>query len=198
MAVSRWPGAAARLAGRRVVLEPLRDEHAAELYLAAQDRRIWEWLDADASASPEAFGAWFGQAADAARSGEEAPFAVRAGTAVVGTTRYLALAPEHRRLEIGWTWYAPSVWGTGVNVEAKLLLLRHAFETLGARRVEFKTDARNERSRAAIAALGAQLEGVFRKHMVLRDGGARDSAYFSIVDDDWPAVRQRLQSRLGY
>src|SRR3954447_9731959 len=136
---------------------------------------------------------------DAARHGEEGPFAVRAGVAgpVVGTTRYMSLAPEHRRLEIGWTWYAPAVWGTGVNVECKLLLLGHAFERLGCRRVELKTDARNERSRAAIAALGAQFEGVFRKHMALRGGGARDSAYYAIVDDEWPAVRARLEGRLA-
>jgi RimJ/RimL family protein N-acetyltransferase len=194
----RWPGASVVLAGRRVVLEPLRDEHAGELWAAAQDPRIWQWLPFDASASPAAFGRWFGQAADAARLGEEAPFAVRADGAVVGSTRYLSLEREHLRLEVGYTWYAPAVWGTGVNVEAKLLLLRHAFETLGARRVEFKTDARNERSRGALAALGAQFEGVFRKHMVMRAGEARDSAYYAIVDDEWPAVRARLEERLGY
>jgi RimJ/RimL family protein N-acetyltransferase len=109
----------------------------------------------------------------------------------------MALEHDHLRLEIGYTWYSPAVWGTGVNAEAKLLLLRHAFETLGARRVEFKTDARNERSRGALIALGAQFEGVFRKHMVLSDGGARDSAYYAIVDDEWPAVRARLEERLA-
>ena len=193
----RWPGASARLAGRRVVLEPLRDAHAGELWAAAQDPRIWQWLPWNAAASPAAFGAWFGQAADAARLGEEAPFAVLADGRVVGSTRYLSFAREHLRLEIGATWYAPEAWGTGVNAEAKLLLLRHAFETLGARRAEFKTDARNERSRGALLALGAQFEGVFRKHMVLPDGGARDSAYFAIVDDEWPAGRARLEERLS-
>ena len=193
----RWPGASIRLAGRRVVLEPLREEHAGELWLAAQDPRIWQWLPEDASASPAAFGRWFGRASDALRLGEEAPFAVRADGAVVGSTRYMSLEREHLRLEIGYTWYAPAVWGTGVNAEAKLLLLRHAFETLGARRVEFKTDARNERSRGALIALGAQFEGVFRKHMVLPGGAARDSAFYSVVDDDWPAVRARLEERLS-
>src|SRR2546421_9586273 len=140
--VTRWPAAAARLAGGRVVLEPLADEHAGELYLAARDPRIWEWLDPDASASPNAFAAWFGEAMEAARRGEEVPFAVRDARAgaLVGSTRYLALAPEHRRLEVGWTWYAPAVWGTAVNAECKLLLLTHAFERLGCVRVEFKTD----------------------------------------------------------
>jgi len=196
--VIRWPGASIRLAGRRVVLEPLREEHAGELWLAAQDPRIWQWLPEDASASPSAFGKWFGRASDALRLGEEAPFAVRAEGAVVGSTRFMSLERAHLRLEVGYTWYAPSVWGTGVNAEAKLLLLRHAFETLGARRVEFKTDARNERSCGALVALGAQFEGVFRKHMVLRGGEARDSAYYAIVDDEWPAVRARLEERLGY
>jgi RimJ/RimL family protein N-acetyltransferase len=194
----RWPAASARLAGRRVVLEPLAEEHAGELYVAAQDPRIWEWLDPDASASPQAFAAWFADAIAAARRGEDVPFAVRdrrAGGTVVGSTRYLALAPEHRRLEVGWTWYAPGAWGSGVNVEAKLLLFTHAFERLGAQRVELKTDARNERSRAAMLALGATFEGVFRKHMDRRYG-VRDTAWYSVVDDEWPEVKARLESRL--
>jgi len=192
--VTRWPGAAARLAGRRVILEPLADEHAGELYLAARDPRIWEWLDPDASASPHAFAAWFGDAMEAARRGDEVPFAVRdlRGGALVGSTRYLALVPEHRRLEIGWTWYAPAVWGTAVNPECKLLLLGHAFERLACVRVELKTDARNERSRAAMLAFGATFEGVFRKHMQRRYG-VRDTAWYSVVDDEWPAVRVRLE-----
>jgi RimJ/RimL family protein N-acetyltransferase len=99
-------------------------------------------------------------------------------------------------LEIGWTWLTPSAWGTGANVEAKLLQLEHAFDRLGARRVEFKTDANNERSRAALAALPAQFEGIFRKHMLVRDGENRDSAWFSIVDDEWPEVRANLERRL--
>jgi RimJ/RimL family protein N-acetyltransferase len=194
----RWPAASARLSGRRVVLEPLAEEHAGELYVAAQDPRIWEWLDPDASASPHAFGAWFADAIAAARRGEEVPFAVRdrrAGGTVVGSTRYLALTPEHRRLEVGWTWYAPASWGTGVNVEAKLLLFSHAFEGLGAQRVELKTDARNERSRGAMLALGATFEGVFRKHMDRRYG-VRDTAWYSVVDDEWPGVKARLEERL--
>ena len=115
----------------------------------------------------------------------------------VGSTRYLALRPEHRGLEIGWTWLAPSRWGTGANVEAKLLMLEHAFEALGCMRVEFKTDRRNERSRNAIAALPARFEGTFRKHMILPNADIRDSAYYSIVDDEWPAVRANLERRLS-
>jgi RimJ/RimL family protein N-acetyltransferase len=181
------------------VLEPLHPDHAEGLYLAAQDPRIWEWMPVDPSVSPPAFGEWFGQAADALRRGEEVPFAVRetATGELVGCTRYLALAPEHRRLEVGWTWYAPRVWRTGINVECKLLLFGHAFEHLSCRRVELKTDARNERSRGAMLALGAQFEGIHRKHMVLRGGGVRDSAWYSVIDDEWPVVRDRLRARLG-
>ena len=115
---------------------------------------------------------------------------------VVGSTRYLALRPEHRSLEIGWTWLMPEVWGTGLNVEAKLLMLEHAFESFGCLRVELKTDARNERSRGAMAALPAQFEGVHRKHMLVRGGERRDSAWYSIVDDEWPEVRANLLRRL--
>ena len=194
--MSRWPGAAARLAGRRAVLEPLADEHAGELYLAARDPRIWELMEIDASASPRAFATWFGHAMGASRAGEEVPFAVRDrwSGSVVGSTSYLALAPEHRRLEVGSTWYAPDVWGTGLNAECKLLLLGHAFERLGCVRVELKTDARNERSRAAMLAFGATFEGVFRKHMQRRYG-VRDTAWYSVIDDEWPAVRARLEER---
>ena len=120
----------------------------------------------------------------------------RGGGKAIGSTRYLTLRPEHRGLEIGWTWNASSAWGTGANAEAKLLLLRHAFETLGCMRVEFKTDALNERSRAALEALPARFEGIFRKHMLVRDGALRDSAYYAITDDEWPAVRANLERRL--
>ena len=116
---------------------------------------------------------------------------------VVGSTRYLALRPEHRSLEIGWTWLTPEVWGSGVNIEAKLLMFEHAFERLGCLRVELKTDARNERSRGAMAALPAQFEGVHRKSMLVRGGQRRDSAWYSVIDDEWPEVRANLLRRLG-
>ena len=116
---------------------------------------------------------------------------------VVGSTRYLALRPEHRSLEIGWTWLTPEAWGTGINVEAKLLMFEHAFEQLGCLRVELKTDAWNERSRGAMAALPAQFEGVHRKSMLVRGGQRRDSAWYSVIDDEWPEVRANLLRRLG-
>jgi RimJ/RimL family protein N-acetyltransferase len=116
---------------------------------------------------------------------------------VVGSSSYLALAPEHRRLEIGATWMSPSTWNTGANAEVKYLLLRHAFEALGCRRVEFKTDALNERARRALAALPSEFEGIHRKHMVVRGDERRDSAWYAVIDDDWPAVRRALEQRLA-
>ena len=115
----------------------------------------------------------------------------------VGSTRYLALRPEHGSLEIGWTWLAPAAWGTGANTEAKLLQLEHAFDVLGCRRVEFKTDSRNEPSRRALLGIGAQFEGIFRNHMVMPDGPMRHSAWYSVIDEEWPAVRARLEASLA-
>jgi N-acetyltransferase len=114
----------------------------------------------------------------------------------MGSTRYLNFEPAHRRVEIGWTWLRRSAWRTGANVEAKLLLLGHAFESCGIQRVEFKTDARNQQTRGSLLALGARFEGIARKHMVLPTG-PRDSAWYAITDDDWPVVKERLEARLG-
>jgi N-acetyltransferase len=187
-----------RLEGSIVVLEPLAEEHADELWEAARPAEIWAWL-AHIGASRDYFDRWLRMSLDAARAGEEGPFATleRRSGKLIGSSRYLNVRPSDRSLEIGWTWLTPSAWGTGANVEAKLLMLEHAFERLGCLRVEFKTDARNERSRAALAALPAQLEGVMRKHMTVPDVGVRDSAYFSIVDDEWPEVRANLRRRLA-
>lgn len=189
---------AIRLEGDMVALEPLGEEHADDLWAAAQAPEIWRWL-AHLNESRETFDGWFEQALTATREGREGVFAVRrrAEGDVVGSSRYLAVRPADRVVEIGWTWFNPAVWRSGVNVETKLLLLGHAFETLGCVRVELKTDARNERSRAAMAALPAKFEGVMRKHMIVPDVGQRDSAYFSVIDDEWPAVRANLLTRLG-
>ena len=133
----------------------------------------------------------------AAAAGTEIPLVTIRSGEIVGSTRFLALRPEHGSVEIGWTWLHPSAWGSGANVEAKLLQLRHAFEVWGCRRVELKTDALNERSRGALEALGATFEGVHRKHMLVREGENRDSAWYSVTDDDWPAVRAHLEARLA-
>jgi N-acetyltransferase len=183
-----WERLDERLEGRIVVLEPLGGEHAEGIRAAGGDERTWAWMwttDVDL---------WFSRVL--ADEGVH-PFAVLRDGAVVGSTGYQALAPEHLRLEIGNTWLHPSAWGSGVNTEAKYLLLRHAFEVLGCRRVEFKTDARNERARAALAAIPAAFEGIHRKHMVVRGGERRDSAWYAVIDDDWPEVRSALERRLA-
>jgi RimJ/RimL family protein N-acetyltransferase len=137
------------------------------------------------------------QALAAAETGAEIPLVTISHKGVVGSTRFLALKPEHRSIEIGWTWLHPSAWGTGANAEAKLLQLEYAFGALGCRRVEFKTDALNERARAALLAIGATFEGIHRKHMLVRADESRDSAWYSIIDDEWPAVHARLETRLA-
>jgi N-acetyltransferase len=193
-----WEELATRLEGEIVVLEPLSPEHKEGLEKAAADPEIWRRMTMLAY-EPEPFSRWFAAALEAAAAGREAPFAVllRATGEPVGSTRYLSLRPEHQGLEIGYTWNAPRTWGTGVNVEAKYLLLRHAFEDLRCMRVEFKTDALNERARAALEALPARFEGVFKNHMLVRDGERRDSAWYAITDDEWPAVRANLERRIS-
>jgi RimJ/RimL family protein N-acetyltransferase len=193
-----WKNLASVLEGKIVRLEPLARRHEKGLFEAARDERIWRWMPYDAGGSRQRFHAWLEDALAASSAGTEAAFAtVDAGTGEpVGSTRYLSLRPEHRGLEIGWTWLAPAHWQTGANVEAKLMMLEHAFQRLGCLRVEFKTDSRNERSRAALAALPAQFEGIFRKHMLVRGGERRDSAYYSIIDDEWPEVRGNLMRRI--
>jgi len=173
----------ATLEGSIVTLEPLRAEHAEELWVAAHDY----------------FEMWLKASLKAAREGREGPFATRmiADGRIVGSSRYLNIRSFDRVVEIGWTWLHPSAWRTGANLEAKLLMMRHAFETLDCVRVEFKTDARNERSRAALAALPAQFEGVLRNHMIVPDVGQRDSAYFSVIDSEWPEVEANLERRLA-
>lgn len=197
--VCMWKNLTSVLEGGIVRLEPLSRGHEQGLFEVARDERIWRWMPYDASKTSETFHAWLEDALAASEAGSESAFVTldaRTGEPI-GSTRYLALRPEHRGLEIGWTWLAPSRWQSGANVEAKLLMLEHAFERLGCLRVEFKTDARNERSRAALAALPAQFEGVFRKHMLVRDGERRDSAYYSIIDDEWPQVKGNLGRRLA-
>jgi RimJ/RimL family protein N-acetyltransferase len=194
-----WEGASTRLEGAIVVLEPLRREHGDGLFAASRDPDVWRWLAFLHPSTRDEFDAWLDDALERAAAGLDVPFATldaRSG-APIGSTRYLALRPDDRVLEIGWTWLSSSAWGTGANAEAKLLQLQHAFETLGARRVEFKTDALNERSRRALEALPAQFEGIFRKHMLVRGGESRDSAWYSVLDDEWPQVRQNLRRRLG-
>jgi RimJ/RimL family protein N-acetyltransferase len=185
--------------GELVTVEPLAAAHEGELLEAARDGSLFDWLPEDPGSSREAIHAWLSWSLDAAAADLEVPFAIRSHRTgrVVGSSRFHEIRLKHLRVEIGWTWLAQSVHGTGVNVETKLLLLTHAFEEVGCRRVEFKADARNARSCGALEALGARYEGTFRKHMVVRHGAVRDSAYYAVIDDDWPSVKSRLEDRLA-
>jgi N-acetyltransferase len=186
------------LEGTRVRLEPLRADHLDDLRRVAFDAPLWRWTIMGEQ-DEAGLRRWLDTALANADAGTERPFATidRASGRAVGSTRYLSIVPEHRRLEIGWTWIATTLQRTGANREAKLLQLRHAFETVGANRVEFKTHARNEPSRTALAGIGARFEGVFRNHMIMPDGSLRDSAYFSVTAEDWPAVKARLEAGLA-
>ena len=191
-----WQELTQRLEGRLIVLEPMQEEHREALCAAASDPGIWRWMQLDGSKA-DGFDRWFEHALREAGAEREAPFVTtkRGGGAVLGSTRFLSLRPEHRGVEIGNTWLARSAWSSGANVEAKLLMLELAFERTGAMRVEFKTDARNVESRRALEAMPASFEGIFRKHMLIH-AGIRDSAYYAITDDDWPAVETNLERRL--
>ncbi|HET6997782.1 MAG TPA: GNAT family protein [Solirubrobacterales bacterium] len=183
--------------GSLAALEPLEEKHADDLWRAAQAPEIWRWL-AHLGSSREYFDRWFEISLTAHREGREGVFATRDRRSgeIVGSTRYLGVRPADRVVEVGWTWLNPSVWRSGINVEVKLLLLAHAFDDLDCVRVELKTDARNERSRNAMAAIPAQFEGVMRNHMIVPDVGLRDSAYYSVIDSEWPGVRANLERRL--
>jgi len=175
------------LAGRIVRVEPLAERHRDGLREAMEEApEIFRYM------RYPGFDRWFEHALTVE---DEIPFTVLAGDRFVGSTRYLNCAPEHRRVEIGWTWVRRAYWGSGVNVETKLLLLEHAFERWGAMRVEFKTDARNLQTRGSLLALGARFEGILRKHMLV-ESGVRDSVCYAIVDDDWPAVKAKLLRRV--
>ena len=183
------------LDGAFVRLEPLEARHREAIRPATQHPEIFTYF---APLAGPLYDPYFDSALARNDGTLEIAFAVlhKADGRYVGMTRYLAIDELHKRLEIGSTWYEPAVWAGVVNPECKLLLMRHAFETLKFRRVEYKTDARNARSRAAILRLGAKQEGIFRKHMIMPDGHVRDSVYFSIVDDEWPEVKAGLAKRL--
>ncbi len=195
----QWPIAPPTLAGQIVVLEPLGPEHLAELFQAARPPEIWQWWPFNPAADPQRFEQWLGDAVQAATVGSRLHFAtLDAGTGrPLGSTSYCTPRPEHRGIEIGWTWLTPAAWQTGANAEAKLLQLAHAFERLGCQRVEFQTDEHNSRSRHALAALPAHFEGVLRDNRVLPNGRRRSSALFSILDSDWPSVRANLSRRVA-
>jgi len=180
---------AAPLEGRIVRVEPIEERHREGLREAAErEPQIHRYTNLYTMG----FERWFDEALGSA---SEVPFVVHVDGRPVGSTRYLNVEPLHRRTEIGWTWLERPQWGTGANIETKYLLLRNAFEHWGAMRVEFKTDARNLRVRGALLGIGATFEGIFRKHMVLPDS-IRDSAWYAILDDDWPGVKKLLEGKI--
>jgi N-acetyltransferase len=176
--------------GRIVRIEPIAEAHRAGLREAAErEPQIHRFTNM----ATFGFDRWFDLALE---SEKELPFVVLVDGAPRGSTRFLNVEPLHKRVEIGWTWLERAQWGTGANVETKYLLMRHAFEEWGAMRVEFKTDARNLRVRGALLGVGASFEGIFRKHMILPDS-IRDSAWYAVVDDDWPRVRTMLEAKVA-
>lgn len=194
MVVSSGHLAPVTLDGRIVRLEPLELAHVPALAEVGLDAPIWQWTLARPRSEAD-LRDWAQAAIRNRDAGTELPFVtLEASTGrPIGSSRYLNIVLEHRRLEIGWTWLAPPWQRSGANREAKLLMLRHAFETLGCRRVEFKTDSLNEPSRRALLGIGATFEGIFRNHMVMPDGRMRHSAYYSVIDDEWPAVKAALE-----
>jgi RimJ/RimL family protein N-acetyltransferase len=185
------------LEGELVRLEPLAPAHLEGLAEIGLDAAIWRYMPIRPT-SIDDLRLWLEAALRNAAAGSEVPFATvdRETGRPIGSTRFMAIVPEHRRLEIGWTWLGSRFQGSGANKEAKRLMLEHAFETLGANRVELKTDADNERSRAALLGIGATFEGIARNHMVV-PGRIRHSAWYSVTVEDWPEVNARLRLAIG-
>lgn len=186
------------LEGLTVRLEPLAHTHHTALCAIGLDPELWELIPYRVT-TPEDMTGYIQTALDAQKTGPALPFAtIHAGSGqVIGSTRFMNIDMANRRVEIGATWIATPWWRTAVNTEAKYLMLRHAFETLGCIRVELKTDALNQRSRNAIRRIGAQEEGVLRQHVVTWSGRLRDSVYFSILDSEWTRVKQDLEQKLS-
>jgi RimJ/RimL family protein N-acetyltransferase len=186
------------LEGQHVRLEPLTKAHVAGLAQVGLDEELWRWIPTQVRTAEE-MAAYIETALEEQKRGVSMPFAIfeKATGHVIGCTRYGNIDRLHHRVEIGWTWVAREWQRTAMNTEAKYLLLRHAFETLGCIRVELKTDSLNEKSRAAILRIGAQQEGIFRNHMITASGRIRHTVYFSILDSEWPTVKARLKSRLN-
>ena len=186
------------LEGRLVRLEPLSEAHLPELFYAARNEHIWKYMfygDMREQAQMEAF---VTQAIRLREAGTDLPFAVidKASGRTIGSTRFRDICMKHMKLEIGGTWYAPEYQRSGVNLESKYLLLRHAFETFGILRVQFKTDIRNARSRQSLEKMGATQEGILRRSAIMPDGVIRDTAIYSILDTEWGMVKQGIETRL--
>jgi RimJ/RimL family protein N-acetyltransferase len=186
------------LEGKLVRLEPLSMEHYSALAEIAFNPEIWRWMT-DPMKSESDLRRYIQAGIDAAAAGAAMPWATRSkkDNRIIGSTRFADIQTFHRTLEIGWTWMHPDYQRSGINVEAKYLQLRHAFEVMGARRVAFKTHQQNLKSQTAIQALGAKHEGVFRNHVIMPDGSTRHSYWYSIIAEEWPDAKARLEDRMA-
>ena len=181
------------LENKRARLEPLAEQHYDQLWPIAQQRELWQFTSAKVN-NEEDFKKYFYQALSERKHGLSYPFAIfdKQENRYAGSTRFGNISFEHKRVEIGWTWYHPELQRTGLNRACKFLLLRFGFESLGLNRIELKTASTNEKSQRAISKIGATKEGILRKHMINEDGSRRDSVLFSIINDEWPAIKQRI------
>lgn len=184
------------LEGVHVRLEPLAEPHKEGLRTAADDPKLWEFT-VSRGFGPY-FERWWQEAVEGTSTGNRLAFVVidRGDESIIGSSSYLNVALHEKRLEIGSTWYVQRLWATVVNPECKLLMMTHAFERLGIRRVEFCVDAINTRSRAAVTKLGAVKEGILRSHRFTETGRIRSTVYFSVLEDEWPGVKEGLRKRL--
>ncbi len=186
------------LEGRHVRLEPLSESHLDALCQIGLDPELWKLIPFQVLTRDQ-MAAYIGTAISDRQKGVSLPFATvdRASQRVVGSTRFMNIDLPNKRVEIGSTWIAKPWQRTAINTEAKYLMMRHAFETAGCNRVEWKTDALNTQSRDAILRLGAQQEGIFRQHVVTWSGRLRDSVFFSVIAPEWPAVKKNLETKLA-
>lgn len=186
------------LEGKHLRLEPMSEAHLVGLWEAARHPQIWTWFPFHVNCADDVATLLSrARSMQAESSGLSFVQVWKESGQIIGSTSFLAAEPRYRRLEIGATWLTPSFQRTVANTESKLLMLMHAFEVLGCNRVEFKTDSRNTKSRAALARIGAVEEGTLRAHMINPDGSRRDSVYFSILRSEWPDIREQLLDRLN-
>jgi len=192
-----WITHPSTLKGESVDLLPLEKEHFEELFVAASDKKLWEYIPLNCS-NKDTFNSAYTAALDEREMGNQYPLVVyhKPTKKLIGSTRFLDIQPKDLKLEIGWTWIVANYWATEINFECKLLLLTHAFDVLKARRVQLKTDENNLRSRKAIEKIGARFEGILRKDKIKENGLSRNSAYFSIIDNEWEEVKQKLIGKL--
>lgn len=183
------------LAGNVVRLEPLSRQHTEGLLAAAEHDEIWTYLDEPTPHTVKDIERLVRDAESEYAAGQRLPFTMveQASETIVGSISLIDIQPAHRGVEIGWAWLTPSRWGTGLAREAIFLLLRYAFDTMGVIRVAYKFDSRNTRSERTIIGIGGTREGVFRNHRILSDGYVRDSVYYSVIPDEWPAIRERFE-----